>query len=122
MYHPRHSGESRRFSGRNVHPEGWWATRPLRAPFVLRTFPPRSGGNPTSHPRAYPARCARAPFVPRKGQTFAFHTAMTFLVQPRRGDLLWSPTVPFRPAKGDAGAKRTQGYARGGRGAGLRTR
>ena len=23
-----------------------WATRPLRAPFVLRAFPPRSGGNP----------------------------------------------------------------------------
>ena len=47
------------------------------------------------------------------------------LIQPnnkhRRAKPSWSPdavrgvttTVPFRPAKGDAGAKRTQGYARG---------
>ena len=52
----RHPGESRRFSGRNVHPEVRWATRPLRAHFVLLPrrsrfysawhISPRSGRNP----------------------------------------------------------------------------
>ncbi len=42
------------------------ATTRVRAPFVLRTFPPRSGGNPARHrPRAYPCVLVSVSWAPR---------------------------------------------------------
>ncbi len=49
---------------------GLWAARLVRASFVLRTFPTRSGGNPVaSLPRAYPCvRFAGTPFNSPSGR------------------------------------------------------
>ncbi len=72
MRNPRHSGESGPIAGRNVHPEGRWVARPLRAPFVLRTFHPCAGGSCGPSAPGIPLRSLRSasPFTLRKG-TFA---------------------------------------------------